>query len=100
MNSSCGCKWGGCLPSKVAKLLLVVGGLNWGLVGVSMLMSKPEAWNLVHMIFGSLPMVEAIVYVVVGVSAIVNIFGCRCKKCMASCASCDACKVGGEEQKA
>lgn len=71
--------------------MLVVGGLNWGLVGVGMLMSKDL--NLVSMIFGSMPTVEAIVYLLVGVSAVVKIFGCRCKTCMASCASCTSCAL-------
>ena len=68
----------------IAKVLLIVGGLNWGLVGVGMLMNR--GLNLVNMIFGSWPMVEAIVYIVVGVAAIVSIFGCPCAKCKACCA--------------
>jgi len=47
----------------VAFLLLVVGGLNWGLVGLL-------NFNLVEMIFGSMPSVVMIIYVLVGVSAI------------------------------
>lgn len=73
----------------IAKTLLVVGGLNWGLVGVGMLTSNGSAWNLVSMIFGSMPVVEGIVYVLVGLSALVYAFGCRCSKCKNGV--CEAC---------
>ena len=69
-----------CVLYKVAKLLVIVGGLNWGLVGASMMFSS-TSWNLVHMIFGSWPMVEGLVYLLVGISALVMIFGCKCAKC-------------------
>ncbi len=73
-----------CVPAMIGKILLIIGGINWGLVGVGMLMSKN--WNVVEMLLGSWPTVEAIVYILVGVAAIVKIFGCRCKKCMGTCA--------------
>jgi uncharacterized protein len=47
----------------VAFALLVVGGLNWGLVGLFQI-------NLVEMLVGSMPTVEMVVYVLVGVSAL------------------------------
>lgn len=78
---------GGCPVHKTSKILLLVGGINWGLVGVGMLMSKD--WNVVHMLLGAWPMVEAIVYVLVGVAAVMKITGCKCKRCMAACASCE-----------
>lgn len=83
-EGKCGC---GCVPMMICKILVIVGGLNWGLVGVGMLMNKMMAWNLVNMIFGSMPMVEAIVYVLVGLAALMMIFGCKCKKCMGTCDS-------------
>lgn len=46
----------------VAFILLIVGGLNWGLVAFG--------WNLVSMLLGSWPMVEQAVYVLVGLSAV------------------------------
>ena len=75
------CK-GGCMMSKVAKILIVIGGINWGLVGLGMLLGNAGGWNVVHMIFGSMPSLEAIVYVLVGVAAVMKIFHCKCKKCM------------------
>ena len=46
----------------VSFILLVIGGLNWGLTALG--------WNVVHMILGSLGPVETIVYVLVGLAAI------------------------------
>ncbi len=77
---------GGCVVHKTCRVLLFVGGLNWGLVGVGMLMGSNL--NVVHMIVGSWPTFEAIVYVLVGVAAVMKLFGCKCKKCMEACASC------------
>lgn len=78
-----------CVPAMIAKILVVIGGLNWGLVGVGMLMGKTmDAWNVVHMLLGNWPTVEAVVYVLVGIAALVKIFGCRCAKCKAACAAC------------
>lgn len=70
----------------IAWVLVIVGGINWGIVGVGMLMGN--TWNLVNMIFGTMPKVEAVVYVLVGVAAIMSIFGCKCKKCAEACATC------------
>ena len=47
----------------VAFLLVIVGALNWGLVGLLDL-------NLVEMLLGSMPMVVQVVYVLVGASAV------------------------------
>ncbi len=46
----------------VAFVLLVVGGLNWGLTALG--------YNVVNLILGSVPLVEMIVYLLVGASAI------------------------------
>ena len=51
----------------VAFILLVIGGLNWGLVGAF-------EFDLVATIFGNMTMVSRIVYVLVGLSALVEIF--------------------------
>ena len=66
----------------VAFILLIVGGLNWGLVGIGLLMGS--SWNIVHMLLSSLPMVEAIVYILVGLSALwIGIkHKSDCKSCM------------------
>lgn len=53
--------------STIAMILVVVGGLNWGLVGAF-------DFNLVSAIFGSMESVERIIYVLVGLSAILVAF--------------------------
>lgn len=47
----------------VAFLLVIVGALNWGLVGLF-------NFNLVTTLVGSMPEVEKIVYILVGLSAL------------------------------
>lgn len=54
--------------SNIARILVVVGGINWGLVGLGMLMGSD--WNVVNMLLGSVPMLEAVVYILVGLAAI------------------------------
>lgn len=49
----------------IAFILLVVGGLNWGLSALG--------YNVVNMLLGSWPMVEKIVYLLVGLSAILEV---------------------------
>ena len=47
----------------IALILVVVGGLNWGLVGLF-------DFDLVATIFGDMSMISRIVYILVGLSAI------------------------------
>lgn len=89
------CCGGCCTSMKIGKWLLVVGGLNWGLVGVGMLLGKEDAWNVVRMLLGNWPEVEAIVYVLVGVAAVMKVVGCRCKKCVSGVCEPDV-KVEGK----
>lgn len=52
----------------VVSLLVVIGGLNWGLVGLGALIGTNL--NVVNMLLGSVPTVESIVYLLVGVAAL------------------------------
>jgi uncharacterized protein len=52
---------------KVVYLLLVVGGLNWGLVGAF-------EFNLVDTIFGEGSALSRIVYVLVGLAALYGLY--------------------------
>lgn len=92
---SCHCH-GKCTLAKTAWVLVLVGALNWGLVGLGHFVGSDL--NLVRMILGGWPAVEAIVYLLVGVSAIVSIVGCPCKQCKEANGNCSECKV--EEVKA
>lgn len=58
-------------------VLLVVGGINWGLVGLAMLVGGGANWNVVTFLLGSWPMVEGIVYLLVGLSAVWSLFACK-----------------------
>lgn len=78
MNSCCGQK---CVVATVAYWLLVIGGLNWLLEGVAMYVGGGANYNVVNLLLGSWGWLEALVYVLVGVSALVTIWGCRCKTC-------------------
>ena len=51
------------LEHMVTFLLVIVGALNWGLVGLLNV-------NLVKMVVGSWPSLESLVYILVGVSAV------------------------------
>lgn len=83
----------GCMASSIGYYLILVGAVNWGLVGLGGFFGAD--WNIVHMIFGGIPVVESAVYVIVGIAGVMTFIGCKCKTCV-SCqvnATCDAPKV-------
>ncbi len=47
----------------ISIILVVVGGLNWGLVGLF-------GFDLVATLFGAIPIVSRVVYVLVGLAAV------------------------------
>lgn len=49
----------------ITKILVIVGGLNWGLVGAA-------NFNLVAAIFGADSALSKVVYVLVGISAVIQ----------------------------
>jgi len=78
------CNNGGkkCWAGKLAWLLLVIGGLNWGLVGIGHFVNGSwDSWNVLLSVLGGLGWLLAVIYVLVGLSALMAIFGCRCKNC-------------------
>ncbi|MFH1145504.1 MAG: DUF378 domain-containing protein [bacterium] len=60
MNKLSGLDW-------VAVVLLIIGGLNWGLIGLF-------NFDLVAAIFGSLSVISKIIYVLVGLSGLYMVF--------------------------
>lgn len=50
-----------------AMVLLMIGGLNWGLIGLF-------GFNLVAAIFGEMSVLARLVYVLVGLSAVYSIY--------------------------
>lgn len=65
--------------SKLAFILVVIGAINWGLVGLGGFFGGD--WNVVHMILGFMPWLEWVVYILVGIAGIMLCFGCKCKAC-------------------
>ncbi len=51
----------------IALILIIIGGLNWGLVGIF-------GFDLVAAIFGDMSLISKIIYILVGLSAIYTIF--------------------------
>lgn len=47
----------------IAAILVIIGGLNWGLVGAF-------NFDLVAAIFGSIPILQQAIYIIVGLAAI------------------------------
>ena len=65
----------------IAFILVIVGGLNWGLIALGNWMGSNL--NVVNLILGSYPMIENLVYLLVGISAIVLLIGHKkgCREC-------------------
>lgn len=61
----------------VTFVLVCVGALNWGLLGLL-------DFNLVNSLVGAWPMVEKLVYILVGLAAVYELatHNTRCKECM------------------
>ncbi len=51
----------------IAAILLVIGGLNWFLVGAL-------NFDLVEFIFSSIPFIQKLIYIIVGLAAFYQIF--------------------------
>lgn len=51
---------------KVALVFTIIGAINWGLVGLF-------DYNLVTTIFGSMPTLVNIIYIIVGITGLINI---------------------------
>ncbi len=69
---------GSCIICKIAGLLVIIGAVNWGLVGVLNM-------DLVAKFLGDMTTPARVVYVVIGVAGILKLVGCfmacpACKK--------------------
>lgn len=56
----------------VSLVLVIIGALVWGLVGVGMFLDAN--WNVVSILFGSAPTVEALIYLLVGLAGIYELY--------------------------
>lgn len=52
----------------VAFVLVIIGGINWGLFGL--FVTDGVGFDLVQALFGSVPTVAEIIYVLIGISAV------------------------------
>lgn len=52
--------------------LVIVGAINWGLVGVGGFLDAN--WNLVNLLLGSIPAAESLVYVLVGLAGLYELY--------------------------
>lgn len=57
-----------CLVCKIACVLVIIGALNWGLVGVAQL-------NVVEQIFGYATTITRVIYILVGISGLALLAG-------------------------
>lgn len=60
-----------------AWILVLIGALNWGLVGLGGFFGGN--WNVVNLIFGSISWLEYIVYILVGLAGLLLLFGDKLK---------------------
>ncbi len=72
----------GCTASTIGFYLLVVGAINWGLVGLGGFFGGD--WNIVSMLFGKWMWLENAIYVLVGVAGVMLVIGCKCDTCKAA----------------
>jgi len=66
---------GKCGVHCIAWVLMLIGALNWGLVGLFDL-------NVVNLVLGSVTWLERLVYILVGLSAIALLLDKKCTKCV------------------
>ena len=67
-----------CPVTWIAQILLIIGGINWGLEGIGFFANNNL--NVVNLLLGAWPTVEAIVYILVGLSALWMLYKCfTCK---------------------
>ena len=55
-------------------LLVIVGALNWGLVGIAHFVDQTANWNLVNILLDSVPAAEAGVYLLVGLAGLYELY--------------------------
>ncbi len=51
---------------KIALVITIIGAVNWGLIGLF-------DFNLVATLFESVPVLESIIYILVGITGLINI---------------------------
>jgi hypothetical protein len=57
-----------------ALALVVVGALNWGLVGIAYFVDSAANWNVVNVLFDGIPEVEFAIYLLVGLASLYTVY--------------------------
>lgn len=70
---------GKCTTSGIAWVLVIIGAINWGLVGLGNFFGGN--WDVVDLLLGNWMWLANIVYILVGIAGVYAIFGCKCQKC-------------------
>lgn len=58
----------------IALVLVVIGALNWGLVGVNSFSGVNYGWDLVSLLLGSVAWLAAVVYILVALAGLYLIY--------------------------
>jgi uncharacterized protein len=77
----------------IVLLLLVIGGLNWGLYGFFQ-------YDLVADLFGNFSAAARIVYGIVGIAGLLGVVGlfCTCRSCNCGNGSCGCCTTKNKKR--
>lgn len=59
--------------------LMVIGAINWGLVGLAGLLDLGNL-NIVNLVLGSAPVLESLVYLLVGLAGLMSLYSHVSKK--------------------
>ncbi len=51
---------------KIALIFTIIGAINWGLIGLF-------NFNLVETVFKTMPIIQTIIYIIVGICGLINI---------------------------
>ncbi len=60
---------------EIAFSVVLIGAVNWGLIGLSGFLNPFRNLNLVNLVFGNHPTVEFLVYILVGISGLYLLIG-------------------------
>lgn len=63
-----------CFVHLATGILLVVGALNWGVIGAF-------DWNFIEAVFGKWPVLVQVFYVFFGMAAVIEIVPFKCSLC-------------------
>lgn len=55
--------------------LVIIGALNWGLMGLAgFVAGDTSQWNVVNMLFGNFPSIEWLIYLIIGLAGLYQVY--------------------------